>query len=162
MRFSKYTDNTVHLPYEIEYWNNTDTAFVWVLADSVMGEDSLAYITMHWQKAGAADSSDGEAVFEITKGFEAVLHLNEDPSGLGADDLKDATGSGHHGTPFGPTTPPALTTGAVGNAIDLTGPDAEGQKAAGGQNSADDRYKIQHGRSRFTHNVGQKDATQPG
>jgi hypothetical protein len=67
-----------HLAYQIEQWNTTAlTAAIWVLADTVKGNDSSAAIRMYWGKAGSADSSKSAAVFDTGAGFQAVWHLNE-------------------------------------------------------------------------------------
>ena len=106
IRFAKL--NGTHLPYQIEQWNSTaKTAAIWVLVDSIKGNDSASYFKMYYGKAGAADSSKGSAVFDTTNGFQAVLHLSE---ATGTNN--DATINAYNGTPNGTTD----STGIIGSA----------------------------------------------
>jgi hypothetical protein len=97
IRFAK-SDGT-HLPYQIERWDNTNSAAaIWVKAD-VLGNNGTQYIVMYWGNAAAGDSSSGAAVFDTANGFAGVWHLGEtgniDPQGY-----KDATYNGNDGTGF--------------------------------------------------------------
>lgn len=92
IRFSKSDDT--HLSYEIEDWNSGgNTAEIWVLVDTVFGNNDLQYIKMYWGKAGAADSSDANSVFSTSNYFVGVWHLN--------DDFNDATANGNMATNSG-------------------------------------------------------------
>ncbi len=89
IRFSK--DDGTHLSYEIEDWNNGgSTAEIWVLVDTVFGNNAIQYIKMYWGKADAADSSDANTVFATSNYFVGVWHLN--------DDFNDATANANNGT----------------------------------------------------------------
>ena len=94
------------MPYEIERWvdndGNNDTAEIWVLVDTVYGNNSTQSFIMYWGKAGAVDSSSffKSAVFDTTNKFKALYHLNENPAG-GASSIKDRTVNAFNGTPGG-------------------------------------------------------------
>ena len=102
IRFAKEGDGT-HLSYEIEEWDSSGgSAVIWVLADSVHGDDSTE-IQMYWGMATAGDSSDGEAVFDTANGFAGVYHFAP------ADTFADATANSNDGTNVG-TSADATTT----------------------------------------------------
>src|SRR6185295_11505385 len=76
IRFSK-SNLTVHLSYQIEKWDSAGkSAAIWVLVDTILGNINNQRIRMHWGKSGAADSSNGAAVFKTANGFQAVWHMN--------------------------------------------------------------------------------------
>jgi hypothetical protein len=108
IRFSKSDGN--HLPYEIERWD--PSAEIWVLMDTVRGDDSTQYIKMHWGNAGAADCSDGASVFKTTEGFAAVWHMNES-----SGNVNDATLNDNTGTNNGTTS----AMGVIGNSREFDG-----------------------------------------
>ncbi len=83
IRFSK-SDGT-HIPYEIERWTAGDTAFIWVLIDTVRASNHAQSIVMHWGNEEAADSSNQAAVFRSDQDFLGAWHLN--------GNLYDATGN---------------------------------------------------------------------
>jgi hypothetical protein len=104
IRFAK--DDGTHLPYQIDRWDATARqAAIWVKVDTVKGGNAAQHIRMYWGKAGAADSSDGKAVFPIENGFKGVWHL-------GAT-LEDATASRNNGTDSGTSV---ATDGRIGSA----------------------------------------------
>ena len=75
IRFAKSSGK--HLPYQIEQWNPTlKSAALWVLADTVKGNDSSVCFQMYWGQTGVADSSNGKAVFDTAKGYQGVWHMN--------------------------------------------------------------------------------------
>jgi hypothetical protein len=113
-----------HLPYQIERWNKASKlAEIWVLADSVKGNDSSAAIAMYWGMKTASDSSSGPSVFDTANGFQAVYHLSE-PTG---DTAYDATINHYNGVPkdtMGGTKDtllPADTTGMIGRGKEFNG-----------------------------------------
>ena len=66
------------LSYQIERWNRaSQLAEVWVLADSVKGNNGTQYITMYWGNPGVASKSNGSAVFSTSNGYAGVWHLNQ-------------------------------------------------------------------------------------
>lgn len=70
------------LPFEIDFWENTDSVAIWVLMDTIKAQDSAQSITM--QIGGnTGSSSNGYIVFDTAKGFEGVWHLQN------YDDFKD-------------------------------------------------------------------------
>ena len=114
IRFAKY-DGT-HFRYQIEQWNaTTRVAAIWVLADSVRGNDSSAYMVMYWGNTAAADSQNGYAVFDTANGFAAVYHLGDSTA-----NAIDATINACSLTPSGHTTS-ELTAGMIGNAQSFGG-----------------------------------------
>jgi hypothetical protein len=73
IRFTKAGDVT-RLKHQIDSWDaTTKTASVWVLLDTIKGNNRTQMIRMHWGKAAVADSSNGTAVF--SNGFTNVWHL---------------------------------------------------------------------------------------
>ncbi len=112
IRFSKADDATA-LPFQIESWSSTGAA-IWVLVDSVKGNNSTQTIRMHYGNAAAANESNGPAVFDTAKGFQAVWHLNEAAN----DSARDATGNRFHGAPTGA---PGTTAGMIGPARSFDG-----------------------------------------
>jgi hypothetical protein len=84
VRFANSTGT--HLPYQIESWDATGKkAFVWVKVDAILGNNATQYIRMYFGSAGAADSSNKNAVFSTADHFAAVWHFS------GADSMSDAT-----------------------------------------------------------------------
>jgi len=76
IRFAK--PNGVHLAYQIEQWNATaKSAVLWVLVDTIKGNDSAVYCKMYFGKLGASDSSKASTVFDTSNGYQGVWHLNE-------------------------------------------------------------------------------------
>jgi hypothetical protein len=107
IRFTKAGD-VVRLPHQIERWDSAGKkADIWVLVDTVKANSRTQFIRMHWSKADAADSSRGTAVFDTSRGFQAVWHLNE----LAADSARDATVNRFHAAP---ANSPGSAAGIVG------------------------------------------------
>ncbi len=80
IRFSD-SDGT-QLSYEIERWDSANQkAVIWVRVPQVDGNSNQDYIYMHWGKSGQITESNGPNTFESGNGYQAVWHLNEDPSG---------------------------------------------------------------------------------
>ena len=98
------------LPFEIERWDSANgQAEIWVLVDTVFGNDSTHYLTMNWNPSGAAPQSNGAAVFDTANGFQAVWHFSEGTNSIAAD----ATMNAYNGTP---NSAPTDTTGVIGHA----------------------------------------------
>ena len=96
LRFS-HAGDTGQLPYELNKYNQaSQTAIIWVKADSVQGNNVNQAIRMWWGKSSAATTSDSANVFVPANGFAMVLHLNKLSS---STTLYDATGQGNNGTP---------------------------------------------------------------
>jgi hypothetical protein len=76
LRFTK-ANLTTRYQHQIERWDSLgQKAEIWVLVDSIPAGANTA-IKMLWNKAGAADSSKGSAVFSAANGFVSVLHLGD-------------------------------------------------------------------------------------
>ncbi|MBD3390783.1 MAG: DUF2341 domain-containing protein [Chitinivibrionales bacterium] len=105
IRFAK-SDGS-HFAYEIERWDSANgIAEIWVLVDTVHGDDSTA-LTMHWGNTSASDSSNGPAVFGTGAEFAGVWHFP-----TYSLTFSDATGNGLDGVNSGTVD----TSGAVGRA----------------------------------------------
>ena len=120
IRFSK-SDGTP-LRYEIDFWNtDSSRAGVWVLMDTVRGNDSTQSITMHWGgPAGAPDFSSPSAVFNTANGHAMVWHVNETPA-RDLSVIRDATENRVDGR-LNPLGAAGRSSGIIGNAIGLGNP----------------------------------------
>jgi hypothetical protein len=75
MRFANSRGD--HLPFEIERFDPYGgIADVWVLVDTIRGNDSTA-ITMYWGNMNAAAHSLASVVFDTALGYRAVWHCND-------------------------------------------------------------------------------------
>ena len=84
------------LPYQIDYWERNQ-AGIWVLLDTLKGNDDSQVIRMSWGE-GYENGSDGTKVFDVEKGFVGVWHLEESRPATGNQGLyQDATANGYHG-----------------------------------------------------------------
>ena len=80
-----------HLPFQIDHWTPlAGSAAIWVKLDTVFGNDSNQFITLHWGKRDAPDFSDGKKVFST---FAGVWHFSEDVNGSGDGQFDDASPS---------------------------------------------------------------------
>jgi hypothetical protein len=108
IRFSKPDGTPV--PYEIEQWDFANSlAEIWVKIDTIFGNDSTHYVTMHWGNPNVTGASNGGAVFDTGAGFQGVWHLNGPVSGP----VNDATINGYNGTAINMTAQTA-THSAIG------------------------------------------------
>jgi hypothetical protein len=106
-----------HLPYQIERWDSAAAAAeVWVKLDSIRGNARVMALRMHWGNPSAADSSNGNAVFDSARGFAAVWHL-------GGADVKPRANSVAGGLPAVPVNYDGdeSRTGIIGLADSLDG-----------------------------------------
>jgi hypothetical protein len=109
IRFTK--PNGSPLVHEIERWDATARkAELWVKVDTVYGNSSSQRIAMYWGNPGAADRSDGAAVFDTADGFQGVWHLDD----RAEDSVRDATPNRYHGV-SPDTARPSIAEGAIGN-----------------------------------------------
>jgi hypothetical protein len=119
LRFSKASG--APRPYQIESWDATaKKAAIWVLADTVKGNDSITTLRMYWGKAGAVDSSKAAAVFDTANGYKAVFHMNEASGNIGNSTIDTITGV-NTGTTAAP--------GIAGSARNFAGSNAENGSA---------------------------------
>ena len=112
-----FTDrNNLACPHEIERWDvSARRAEVWVLVDTVFGNNSVQSITMYWGNPDAAERADSKAVFDSASGHLGVWHL----SGNGND-----------------------ATSRKNNAVICTPADAEGMVGPGKRFNGTDSIKI--------------------
>jgi hypothetical protein len=103
----RFVANGARLKHQRERWDPVNRrAEFWVLLPSVAG-GALTTFRMCWGKPGAADSSNGTAVFDTANGFRAVWHMNGGPG-----DEADATAYGLTATQNGaPADNPSGVTG---------------------------------------------------
>ena len=96
LRFSK-PDGTP-ISHQIDHWDAAKReAAVWVLLDTVRGNDTGQWFRMHWGKPGAATRSDGPAVF-ASAGYAAAWHLEEESAGTGNTGVyRNSAANANHG-----------------------------------------------------------------
>jgi hypothetical protein len=115
IRFTKVGD-VIRLKHQVESWDSVGkSAAIWVLLDSVKGANSTQTFRMHWNKTGASSLSNGAAVFDTARGYQAVWHFGEG----NADTAFDATANAFRGAPqrsSGAVSFPSDTAGMVGRA----------------------------------------------
>jgi hypothetical protein len=115
IRFKK--PDELPLAYEIERWDAAaKKAELWVLLDTLKGNDSDQYITMFWGNADTPNDDIVNNVFDTSMGFQGVWHMN----GISSDKIADATVNQYHGTPSG-TSLPASVEGVIGTARSFDG-----------------------------------------
>ncbi|HMA64755.1 MAG TPA: DUF2341 domain-containing protein [Chitinispirillaceae bacterium] len=115
IRFKK--SNDIPLIYEIERWDAAaKKAELWVMLDTLKGNDSEQYITMLWGNADVPGDDIVNSVFDTSEGFQGVWHMN----GKSGDAVNDATSNQYHGTPSG-TSLPGSVEGVIGTARSFDG-----------------------------------------
>ncbi len=118
LRFTR-SDGLTRLPHQVERWDAAAReAEVWVLVDTVR-RAGLTSLRMYFGNPGAADGSDGVAVFDTAHGHRAVFHLGE---GTG-DTARDATRNGFFGIPRDTASRgvPSDAPGVIGRAKEFAG-----------------------------------------
>ncbi|MDG5816670.1 DUF2341 domain-containing protein [Chitinispirillales bacterium ANBcel5] len=76
------------LTHEIERWDPVNSkAELWVLMDTVWGDNDEQYIMMHWGNDNYTHAFRHGDVFDTTFGYQAVFHFSEPQT----DQLTDAT-----------------------------------------------------------------------
>lgn len=64
------------LPHHVERWDSAGAkAELWVMADTVKGNNSTQRLRMYWNNFSAADSGKPGAVFPASKGLVSVFHM---------------------------------------------------------------------------------------
>ncbi|HAO99147.1 MAG TPA: hypothetical protein DCQ83_03790 [Fibrobacteres bacterium] len=115
IRFSK-SDGTP-MKHQIERWDAANkVAEVWVLVDTVYGNDSTHFFKMYWGNNLAPDSSNGAAVFDAGSGFAGAWHFQ-------GGNFADATANHNNGTDHGSKD----TTGVIAGARVFHGTNANPQ-----------------------------------
>jgi len=100
------------LKHEIEKWDQAgQEAWVWVKVPRIDGGSVVDFIYMYYGNNAAADGQDPTNVWDSN--FLTVQHFN-DTTG------NDSTGNNKDFAPFGT---PTLTTGKIGNGVNLDGDD---------------------------------------
>ena len=103
------------LAYQIERWDRPNQlAEIWVLADTIKGNNGTQYLNMYWGKTGVGSRSKGADVFDTGNGFVGVWHLGE-----GSGNAFDATINGIMDTAKG--TVKYQKTGGVAYSDSITG-----------------------------------------
>jgi hypothetical protein len=116
IRFTKAGD-AIRLRHQIDSWDATArAAAIWVLVDSIKGDNRTQMIRMHWGKAGAADSSNGTAVF--SNGFTNVWHLG---NAAGVSARPNAIAGGNAATPVNFPGAYSAPAGLIGKGESLRG-----------------------------------------
>ncbi len=116
IRFTKAGDVT-RLKHQIDSWDATaKTAAIWVLVDTIKGNNRTQMVRMHWGKVGAADSSNGTAVF--SNGFTNVWHLG---NAAGVTARPNAILGGNSATPTNFAGTYTAPLGLIGKAEYLRG-----------------------------------------
>jgi hypothetical protein len=103
IRFSK-TDDATAIPFQIESWDSSGAA-IWVLVDTVKGNNATQAIRMHWGNSAATSASNSAAVFDTANGYAGVWHMNA------TGNETDATANGNTATAV---NAPASAAGIIG------------------------------------------------
>jgi Concanavalin A-like lectin/glucanases superfamily/Domain of unknown function (DUF2341) len=115
IRFKK--SDEMPLAYEIERWDAASKkAEVWVLLDTLKGNNSDQFIIMFWGNADAPNDDIVNNVFDTSRGFQGVWHMD----GISSDNVADATVNQYHGIPSG-TSLPGSVEGVIGTARSFDG-----------------------------------------
>ncbi len=115
IRFTK-RDNVTRLPHQLELWDVANkSAAIWVLVDTIHGNVSNQSIRVHWGQGAAQDSSNGAAVFDTGRGFQAVWHMDGNAP---ASDEPDATKNGFTAAQ---NSNPASVSGMIAGARNFDG-----------------------------------------
>ncbi len=106
------------LDYEIERWDATaKRALVWVLLDSLKGNDSAIAFRMIWGKSDAVAASNSNAVFGAAHGFAGVWHLG---NAAGVTARPNAITGRHTATPRNFPGDYVAPAGVIGQADSLS------------------------------------------
>ncbi len=115
IRFTKQ-DNTF-LPFELEHWDQIGKqASVWVMVDTVLGNNRDQFITMYWGNSSLESESNSQTVFDTAYGYQGVWHLGQ----AGNEVAYDATANRYNGIPYGMSSLSSVP-GIIGKAQDFDG-----------------------------------------
>jgi len=107
------------LACDIEMWDSVSSqANIWVLADTVFGNNSTQSITMYWGNADAEMTSNSNHVFDTASGYQAVWHMGD----ATPDSVHDATVNKFDGISPDSATP-HITAGIIGDCRTFNGAD---------------------------------------
>jgi hypothetical protein len=125
LRFTK-ANGTTRLPHEIDHWDaGAQKGAVWVLVDSVRGNNSSQEILLHFGNSSATSLSNAHAVFSESNGFVSAFHM-------GGNNVAPRANAVVGRNPAYPANLPSnytARTGVIGAADSLAG----GATAAAGQ-----------------------------
>src|SRR6185295_11668652 len=126
----RFTDvaGTTRYKHQIESWDSANgSAAVWVLVPSIAGNNTTT-LRITSQRAAAADSSNGAAVFSTANNFQGVFHLGE----ATGDTARDATSNLFKGVPKNRGgVNPTDTLGVIGHAKKFLGDTTTGSNNGG-------------------------------
>ncbi len=97
----RFARGETDLPYQVERWDSTggQVAEIWVLVDTVFGNNSTQSLRMYWGRSNTLNGSNSTAVFDTANSFRAVWHMNES-----SGDISDATLNAFAGVNNGTTS----------------------------------------------------------
>jgi biopolymer transport protein ExbB len=124
IRFSK-SDRMTALEYEIARWDiQTLQAEIWVLADSVLGNNDTQHIFMYSGNTNVKSLSNPARTFDTSFGYAGVWHL-EDKLKINGNEkhIKDATSHANHGAPNGEMDESSSINAVVGKGLLFDGVD---------------------------------------
>jgi len=105
------------LPHAIERWDSVaKVAEIWVKVDTIFGNDSSQFITMHWGDSSFQPDVAGSTVFDTADGYQGVWHLGEEA----ASPVLDATDN-HYNSGAPQSTFPSVAAGIIGNSRSFDG-----------------------------------------
>ena len=87
------------LEYEIETWVDGGTSRIWVKVPQIIGLSQVDHIWLYYDNPAAVYEqtlADEQDVW--SNSYRAVWHLRETDIDGGADDIRDSTSFGNHGT----------------------------------------------------------------
>ncbi len=108
------SDDTTELDYEIEEWDDTNEAWIWVSVPRVNGSSATDFVYMYYGNDAAADAQNATGVWDSN--FMMVQHLQETSGTLFDSTSNDNDGTGEGGVTLG-------AAGYVSEAIDCDGSD---------------------------------------
>jgi hypothetical protein len=115
LRFANQNDSD--LPCEIARWDAAgNQAEIWVLADTILGNNDRQFMVMYWGNYQAVNVSSSRAVFDTALGFQGVWHLDEQ----GCANAIDGTDNHYDGQAFGMTAA-SSASGIIGKARSFDG-----------------------------------------
>lgn len=110
------SDDLTLLNYEIEKWDNSGEAWIWVKLDSVSSSEDTEFY-MYYGNPGASDGQNPTAVWDDS--FKMVQHLEDDPD---TSHTQDSTVNDNDGTKKGAGEPVEIE-GKIGRGQDFDGTD---------------------------------------
>lgn len=110
-------DDTTELDYEIEEWDDTVNADMWVEVPQIDAGSTTDYVYMYYGNTGASDGQNMEGTWNTN--YELVLHMDD----LTTSSVEDSTSNNNDGTKSVANSPTVTTSGQIGNAQSFDGTD---------------------------------------